>query len=677
VERAEGALNPGTTGASLRHLSDRLRRRWDAASPWLAAAALLGAFHFFFLLFRYPSAGAGSLLARRLLAAGFPVGFSTFLLLAPAVLLLRRWHPEPRGDATWRTSLGVVAAVAGWMVADRLLRGPLVPSAAAPWVAAAAALVAGLLAALWPPLPRRWRWTLAAAGIAGLAASLLLLPGAFGGSRRAPAPAAEPAASDRPDVVLISLDTLRADRIGAFGGEPSLTPALDRFAGGGVVFRRAVASSPWTVPSMALAMTGLPTLHHRAGLAVGPGPAFLRTPLDDGVETLAEHFAAAGYRTLAVVANAFLSAERGWDQGFEELRNPLLDSMHAAVFLEMPLTRLLLRAVPAERLGDPRARGLTATALRWLAADDPRPIFLWIHYIDPHSPYRADPDRLEIGSWVDELEAEPAVAPDGTVVGERFAAVHRIRGGTLTLSGEDRRRIADYYDRSVRYLDEHLAPLFAALEERARERPVVAAALADHGEELWDHGGFEHGHDYYREVTRVPLIFWGPGRVPAGGTVDRPVGLVDVAPTLLELAGLESPGGEAGPPAPIDEGVSLVPLWRVDEGGQLPESPPRFSGGNLYGHPSVLLEHGPWRFILRGDGREELYHLPTDPGERRDVSFLEPRRVAGYRHLLEPRLQAFLAVREVDGGRGATDSETSPEMSPEELEALRSLGYVQ
>jgi len=229
------------------------------------------------------------------------------------------------------------------------------------------------------------------------------------------------------------------------------------------------------------------------------------------------------------------------------------------------------------------------------------------------------------------------------------------------LGAEDRRRIAEYYDRSVGYVDRHIGRLFVALRERHARRPVVAALTADHGEEFWDHGHFEHGHDYYSEVTRAPLLFWSPGTVPSERTVEELVGLVDVGATLTELAGL--PTHEAAAP---DEGRSLVASW---SGGSEDLQPlPRFAGGNLYDLPAVLVEEGTWRYILRGNDKAELYDVGRDPEERFNLAAEHPEVAAHFRTLMKPRLDAFL---QTEAGKGPED------LSPETLKALQSLGYVQ
>ncbi len=625
---------------------------------------------------------------------GLIIGIVTVLLFVPIALLARRWHPSARagdrGRAFRSLLFGFTVAVGVWMIVRSLASGPLVTAALAPWLAAAVALAAGGWVALRPPserLTRRAAWL-------GLAALILALlpwgapgppapPGAEGAEERVSAEnLAVARRSDRPlpDVVLVSIDTLRADRLGAYGQVPTLTPEMDRLAEEGLVFERALAASPWTVPSVASMLTGLPTVRHGAGLPLGSGPTFVRSPLSARYASIAERFSAAGYRTHAIVANAFLNPGMGMARGFDAFDMPLNRAVGAIFMADIPLVRLLVTLFPVESWADYRAQGITDAAVAALAQEDDAPLFLWVHYIDPHTPYQADPSELDLDAWAAEVrQRQPEVLDDGTIVGEVFAGTSHVRSGYIWLGPEDRRRLGEYYDRAVSYVDGEVGRLFAALRERREERGVVAALTADHGEELWDHGHFEHGHDYYREVTRVPLIFWGPGVVPAGRAATTLAGLVDVAPTLLDLAGFE-----VAPAAAPDEGRSLAGSLAVAEPSVMNESRPaadetdevydspaerivRFSGGNLYGLPAVLLEDDTWRFILRANGVTELYDVAGDPLERRDLSADEPLLVESFRALLEPRLQVFLE----------NAAEDAAALDPETLKALQSLGYVQ
>lgn len=658
---------PATSDPSSREIqpAGRWLERHPAVASWLVAAAGLGLVQGVIAGLRHTSIPA---MAIGLAQLGMILGFVTLAVLLPAYWALRRWHPARSGhpaqsgdsprQADFSPAVGLAAAVAGWMVAD-------VSGLMGLGLEVLTALVMGLLAARIPvPAPARLR-ALAWGALVCLAVAFMPLSGGgppTGSTGEDPQVDPGKARPGSPDVVLITIDTLRLDRLGIYGRTPTLTPEIDRVGARGVVFHRTLAASPWTVPSMASIFTGLPAMRHGAGSPLGSGPTFFRSGLDRDFETLAERFAAKGYRTRAVVANGFLGDGMGMSQGFESFTNLWLQASGIGILGEYPLTRLIAQLPQVQRWGDYRARGVTDQALEILEEDDPRPLFLWLHYIDPHVPYQADPDFLDPAILKNLAMAEmPQPDDEGSVIGDVFVATDKIRSGSLWISTQERHQLSEYYDRAVGYTDTHLGRIFEALDglEADPERGLVAALTADHGEEFWDHGGFEHGHDYYREVTHVPLIFWGT-EIPQGQRIHAVNGLVDVAPTLLELARIQPP--EATETLP-DEGRSLVPLWTGTEpdGARI-----RFAGSNLYQLPAVLLEEGPWRFILRANGQEELYHVLSDPREMINRAHEQPELVARYRELLAPRLYAFL-----EGAEGQDMG-----MSPETLESLRSLGYM-
>jgi arylsulfatase A-like enzyme len=653
------------------------RRRWRDRDrpmlvPWLAAASALALFQGLFLVWRFQDMGGGWEMSVGVARFGTVAGFLTAALLLPVMMMLRRlhrgWKQGDHARASEAAALGLVAAVAGWLVADRWLAALAAPIWLFALLTLAAAVTCGLAVAA-VRIPRLWLRLGTIAAPVLLVLLFLPLPTSSGApasdEESAPAPSPPPVAPGsvtRPDVVLVTVDTLRADRVGAYRSRPSITPEIDRVFREGVTFERVLTSSPWTLPSVASIHTGLPTLSHGAGLPLGAGQTFHRSPLAPELTTLAERFAAAGYRTRAVVANGFASEAFGMNQGFQEFSSPFNGAMRAAIMSDLPLPRLIVALTPKTAWGDYRASGVTDMALEWLKDDAEAPLFLWVHYLDPHSPFQVDPDLLDPAALAAMLDQkQPPVLPDGTVVGDVFVATDVVRSGTLWLGPADRHRIEEYYDRAVEYVDRHVGRLFGALRERSQERPVVAAFTADHGEEFWDHGHFEHGHDYYREITRAPLAFWGPQRVPEGRAVKELVGLVDIGPTLLELAGLDAPG-----PTAVGEGRSLVSSWEEGTAARNP-APPRFSEGNLYDLPAVLVEDSGWRFVLRANGVQELYDAADDPHERHNLAFDHPERVDLYRELLRPRLDAILR-----NGNGVGSSE----ISAEALQALRALGYV-
>jgi len=649
-------------------LAGDARIGWLQRHPLLAAAGASAGFlalaQATFLLLRN-RAFLGPEMAAGLTKLSVLLSVVTVLLLMPIAIVVRRflpaWREGDRLQANWAVCFGLTAALVGWMIAAFLTSAPTVPRSLAPWINALVALTLGLSASALRP---RYPWVRAWALVTLALVLLLFVPYPPSPARRDEAKLkAVVADPTRPDVVLVSIDTLRADHLGVYGRSPTITPEMDRIAREGVVFTRSLASSPWTTPSVASMLTGLPTIRHGAGLPLSAGFTFQRSALDGRFTTLAERFAAAGYRTRGVVANGFLHPESGMAQGFEEYATPVGGAMMAGFMRDLPLTRLIVALTPPEKWGDYRAQGLTDIALRWLGETDQRPLFLWVHYIDPHTPFQADPARLDPAAMSEMVhQGQPPPREDGTVVGDIFAATDLVRSGSLWLGPRDRERLKQYYAGEVAYTDRHVGRLFEALRARSAKRPIVAALTADHGEEFWDHGHFEHGHDYYREVTWVPLVFWGAGAVPAGRAVSTVVGLVDVAPTLVDLAGLPA----MVPQAP-DEGRSLTGLWGTSGGAETPAAPARFSGGNLYGLPAVLVEHGPWRLLLRANGAQELYDVTRDPQERHNLAFAHPELAERYRQVLEPQLAALTHT-----GQGAT----AQKVSPEQLEALKALGYV-
>ncbi|MCB9792497.1 MAG: sulfatase [Alphaproteobacteria bacterium] len=583
-----------------------------------------------------------------LAAVGGAVGWLAGGLLTPLILGLRRLHPAWRAgepaQAGWAVAVGLSAAVMAATLAERLLGGLPLSSAALAGLTLAPALATGLAATLLPaPPPRLIR------GLGVLSAVLapaLILGGLSLAPLPAPAPPPGPVDRDRPDLLLITVDTLRADRLGVYGHTGGLTPNLDALAARGTVADDAVSASPWTVPSVAAIFTGQGTPSHGAGLVSNPAQPMLRTGLDASHDTLTERLRAAGYDTQAYVSNAFLSPQMGFGQGFGELDNKLLVLGVTSALLELPLSRWALQRVDPRAVADFSARGVTDAALAWWAQGGERPRFLWVHYIDPHAPYQADPDAVVWLRPSQVIKPTHALQPHGGVVGERFLAVHDVRGGLLWLTQEDRALLTERYDDAVRYVDQHVGRL---LEGVRADAPLIAMT-SDHGEELWDHGGFEHGHAYYREITHVPLILQGPG-VPAGNTIVETVGHVDLAPTLLDLLDL--------PPLPEAEGQSLMALDPA-------RSRVLHAEGNLYDLPAALSVEGSLRYMLWADGREALFNAAMDPQERVDVSAQYPEITARLREATRPRLEATLGA-----GGGAV------EVGVGAIGGLRVLGYVE
>ncbi len=305
------------------------------------------------------------------------------------------------------------------------------------------------------------------------------------------------------NLVLVTLDTVRADHLGAYGAAAAVTPALDRLAREGIRFEQVSAQVPLTLPSHATILSGLLPPHH--GLrnnGIGTFP--------DGPATLATLLAGAGYRTGAFVGAFVLDRRFGLGRGFEVYDDEILRDPGAGTVLE------------AERPG----REVMDRALAWLgqpATDTARPFFLWIHLYDAHAPY------VPPSPWRERHPGRP-------------------------------------YDGEISAVDEQVGRLLQELQQRGLAERTVVAVAADHGEGLGDHGEQTHGLLLYETTLRVPLLLRGPG-LPAGTVIRTPVALVDLAPTLAGLLGrsLPPPAGRAldgrdlsaglrdgGEPAPAD-----------------------------------------------------------------------------------------------------------------------------
>ena len=426
----------------------------------------------------------------------------------------------------------------------------------------------------------------------------------------------------RPNVLLILLDTVRADKLGRYGSELGLTPHLDRLADQGVLFENASSHAPWTLPAAASILTSLHPGEHAAG---GAAPRF--TSLDPSVATLPGLYGRAGYATAAVINVAFLGADFGMTRGFEH--------------------------VDAARASNQQARPAAQTtdaALSWLGRSGARPFFLLVHYFDPHLIYDPPEDfRRRFAAPEDRESAS-------FVFGSRRDIVRMRRTGSLP-DLETLERLERLYDGEIAYTDSEVGRLLAGLRDLELEQETVVVLTSDHGEEFLDHGGFEHGHTLYSELTHVPLLLrWPAG--PAGRRVKAGVRHLDVAPTLCELTGVEADAGFAG--------RSLLGLLGDERAHR-----PVWAHGNFWGSPLRSFRVGEYKLILPargGNGAPELYHWTQDPGEREDLARAHPERVE--------RLSASLARFEAAKARSRARPGAEVELPEASRRQLESLGYL-
>ena len=285
-----------------------------------------------------------------------------------------------------------------------------------------------------------------------------------------------------PNLLLITVDTLRADSLGTYGAGASSSPALDLLASQSVVFEDAQAHSSWTLPSFASLHTSLdPSAHGCTGFD---------TFLDPSFTTLAETLVGAGWDTAAVVSHVFLGRDYGLHQGFVHFDDELVMELHKSD-----------EAISSPRVSDKGVAFVEAKA----AADDGRPWFLWLHYFDPHVDYLVHPGF------------EEGIDPD------------------------DERAV---YQGEVAFTDHHIGRVLEALRAGGQAGGTVVAFTSDHGEEFGEHGGRDHGHTLHQELLRLPLFIRAPGL--ASRRVSELVRGKDIAPTLLDLLGLSGQRAHSG-----------------------------------------------------------------------------------------------------------------------------------
>lgn len=394
---------------------------------------------------------------------------------------------------------------------------------------------------------------------------------------RVTVPATRRGHGGRPNVLVVLVDTLRADRIGAVGGAPHVaTPAVSRLAASGVVFTHAHGAANWTKPSVATLLTGLHPWEHGVTTHAAVLPSRHRT--------MAELMREGGYATAGFIANGYIGPGFGFGRGWDELRTAAQ--------------------------GPASVRALGADLLSWLdRRPTDRPFFAYVHTVEPHSPYTPSERALR------RLDPEPYRGPIDFTREPRV--LHRIREGELTPDARDRARLVALYEAEVADHDVGLAWILDGLEARGLLDETLVVVTADHGEELFDHGSVHHGPTLYQELLHVPLVMSGPGMAARGRRVTAPVGLVDVLPTVLEAAEL------AAPPE-----LSGRSLWPVATGGA--DAPwPRLAMAALRDQTHAVVTE---RFkLVEARSGHVLYDLREDPDETRDVAAAHPRVVSWLR----------------------------------------------
>jgi arylsulfatase A-like enzyme len=430
-------------------------------------------------------------------------------------------------------------------------------------------------------------------------------------------------AIDKPNVVLIVVDTLRAAELGVYGHSAPTSPRIDALARKAMVFEKAFSTAPWTTPSVASMLTGL----YPRELGIEQRPVIL----SGDFRTLAETFRDAGYVTHGVISHMWIGSQFGFDQGFDRY-----DETHLARdrnYVSSP--------------------GVTEKAVTFLRERGSEPFFLFVHYFDPHYNYLMHPILNRYAAYSGQLLGRGRTPPD-----KDFILRLRQLSYQGKLSREDRRYLRALYESEVRFSDHHIGILLDTLAEEGAFDESLIVITGDHGEELADRrdGWIGHTVRLTNEIVHVPLIIKRPGQLEER-RVAQPVSLVDLMPTLLEMAGLSSPEGISG--------------RALDIAGTAGGSRDVYAETKRQGQSEMIVS-GRWKLVYHRLANQpyRLFDLKADPVALRNVASQHPEVV---RQLDAKRLRWSRAQQL------KADALTAeiPRLSDAERAQLRELGYAE
>ncbi len=449
---------------------------------------------------------------------------------------------------------------------------------------------------------------------------------------------------DSPNVVLITIDTLRPDRLGTYGNVLSRSPNIDRLASSGATFLNAASASAWTLPSMATIMTSNWPARH--------GAYWVDRKIDPDLPTLASILAKAGYTTAGIHGHLLVSSLYGFGKGFETLIEIDVDVADSA--------KAWADARSARR-NQPTAGVIAAAAKEWLESTPKEPFFLWVHFFDPHLPYTPPKE------WRSAFDPGPAdrLQINGRPP-QKYFKVENPMPETM------RDRLLRLYDGEIFNVDEAIGDLLATYKDLFRSDPILVIT-SDHGEEFKEHGRLSHTKTLYGELVRVPLLFHGPS-IPARALVRSNAQTIDIAPTLLSLLHIPIPPALQGRALSFGDGAETPRTIQLSETRNRTWADT--TGSDASGESPLLLRsvrEGKWKLILSIlDDRRELYDLDADVAEEHDLAAERPDVVERLSEIYEEERAGDGAFAgDTTGGAGE-----SFQLKNDQVERLRALGYI-
>ena len=425
-----------------------------------------------------------------------------------------------------------------------------------------------------------------------------------------------------PSLLLITIDTLRADRLPFYGYKRNTAPFLGKLAEHGIVFTNAYSTSSWTVPAVTSMVTGVyPSSHGITRGSIKKAHVYRQERIPRKLPNLPEQLQALGYRTYAITANTHLMKDLGFGRGFDRY----------------------------DCIGFCTAEKVNRVFLEWKQEIESQnsPVFVWLHYFDPHIPY------IGRQPWLNQYQSDETEGECTTISSVsrpvKLGRVLQKKGPRiLTL-------IQSHYDSEINYCDEHIKKLF---QEFPSLEQYAVVFTADHGEEFMEHGKLGHGRNLYNNTVRIPLFVRIPGKTSTTTSKDV-VSLIDVAPTLLAIAGGKAP--------PSWQGRALI-----NQKGRVSPMKERYVLAQLHNGiapPLNALIGSEWKLVVNDKtNAQELYNLIHDPAEMNNLTTSQSEKTKQLNESIQKLVLSLTPAPKT--------GETKP-LQKDKEEMLRSLGYIQ
>jgi arylsulfatase A-like enzyme len=458
----------------------------------------------------------------------------------------------------------------------------------------------------------------------------------------------------KPNILFLTVDALRADSLSCYGYKEIKTPSIDSVAGKGVLFTNTIAQSSWTLPSFASMLTSLyPSVHGAQKKQSKKMNSCYQ--INKNTILMQEILKDIGYSTHAFIYNSVISSAYGFTRGFDDFFNIYRELVkqkrkRSAKFLWRDIISFDKNKIAVD---ENNVIALTQNVINWLESNTKQPFFLWVHYLDPHSPYERYKTYGVNPSYTGRLKDIEFV---------RGLLFDHLKTGRHNLTPSDKDYLKTIYDEEILFVDENIGLILKKLTELNLIDNTLIIFSSDHGEEFWEHDDYNHGHSLYRELVHIPLILQLPGALPQGTRINSQVRAIDIMPTILGMLGVKHKLNI--------QGKSLLPLIKGEEMGNRTA----FSESLFFFEERKSIRTGKYNFIYFTDSqKKELYDLESDPWELENI--VDERPEVAYD--LQNKLLDFMKdCRNIANTLGTEKHSKPVKLDEESKQRLKALGYL-